>query len=112
MKRNFRIVTITLTVVIASVVMLHNPAFAFVATEDIYIDRGVVDYVSLIDRSIQMGEREYFFPKKGNSQLAEHNISQSDLVEIYYKRVDDKNMITRINLIQKESSATPTKKKK
>ena len=105
MKRNFRIVTITLSMVIASIVLLHNPVCAFVATEDIYIDRGVVDYVSHHDRSIQMGEREYFFSKKGNSQLAEHNISRSDLVEIYYKRVDDKNIIIRINLIQKVSSA-------
>jgi len=98
-------VTIMFTMVMASITLLHNPACAFVAAEDIHIDRGIVDYVNHHDGSIQIGESAYFFEKKGNSQIAEHNISQSDLVEIYYKRVEDKKMIIRIKLIQRESSA-------
>jgi hypothetical protein len=86
--------------------------YAFVSTEEIYIGQGVVNYVNHNDGSVQIGEKIYFFEKNENNQMAGNQISESDLVEIYYKKVDDNNMIIRINRIQKVQTDEKMNKKK
>ena len=95
---------IALSILFSAVFILFSEtASAFVAPEEIYIDRGVVDSIVHSDRSIRIGDRVYFFEKNKNlQQVTEDDISPSDHVEIYYKKVNGKNMITRIKRIQKE----------
>lgn len=102
MKMNTRIFSVMCFTLCAAVLFFHGSAGAAVSVEEIYIDRGTVEYVNYMDGFIQMGDRNYYFRERDKNQLGIQNISRSDPVEIYYKKVDDKNMITRINRIQKK----------
>ena len=112
MKCNFQKFSALLMMVFVYNILSCNLVYAFVSPEEIYTGQGVVTYVNHNEGSVQIGEKIYFFEKNGNSQMAGDQISESDLVEICYKKVDDKNMITRINRIQKVQTDEKMNKKK
>ena len=112
MKYNFQKFSALLIMVFVYVILSFNLVYAYVSPEEIYTGQGVVSYVNHNEGSVQIGEKIYFFEKNGDSQISENQISESDLVEIYYKKVDEKNIITLINRIQKAQTDKKMNKKK